>query len=354
MANKNEQKNDSKDPKAGAASATPDVQKAPPAEASKTVALTTAVPKHAILSKDPDQLMTDITLRMQGLMALLDDSDIPADMKEKLGFIIAQARPDKPGMEEVDAAWTLPRLSIVQPTTQANAKPEAAKPGDVYTSAGQIVERPFGFIPVFFHYENIMFIQGEKVPQCYSPDAKTGSPFGVCLACPNLPFGLQNGGKGDQKPTECQNNIVAVAVSFDMSTVAKIQFGKTSRGAGSALLALARANPFPWKQSYLLETEKKTGDKGTYYVYKTSPTGRDNDAPRVKIAKALNELFTASRQKALYDFYARVAQAPAVAAAAEGAFQGGKLDAGLGDGVEPDLSTPPPAAGTARTAAKPM
>lgn len=354
MATKNEQKNDPKGTKTEAAPAASEAQKTPSTEAAKTVALTTAAPKHAILSKDPDQLMGDIAERMKGLMALLSDSDIPSDMKDKLSLIVEQARPDKPGMEEVDTAWTLPRLSIVQPTTQANAKPEAAKPGDVFTSAGQIVERPFGFIPVFFHYENIMFVQGEKVPQCYSPDAKTGSPFGVCLSCPNLPFGLQNGGKGEQKPTECQNNIVAVAVSFDMSMIAKIQFGKTSRGAGSALLSLARANPFPWKQSYLLETEKKSGDKGTYYVYKTSPTGRDNDAPRVKIAKALNELFTASRQKALYDFYARVAQAPAVAAAAEGAFQGGKLDAGLGEGVEPDLSTPPPASGSARTAAKPM
>lgn len=313
-----------------------------------------SAPKPAILNKDPNQIDTDIGTKMQALMGLLDDGDIPGPMREKLRMIVDQARPDKPGMEEMDTTWALARLSIAQPTSQASSKPDNAKAGDIFTSGGQIVERPFGFIPVFFHYENIMFKQGEKAPECYSPDAKVGSPYGTCLACPNLPFGLQNGGRGDQKPTECQNNIVVVAVAFDMSQVVKIQFGKTSRGAGSALLSLAKANPFPWKQSYLLETEKRTGEF-TYWVYKTSPTGKDNDAAQIKIAKALNELFTASRQKALFDFYSRAAQAPAMAAAAEGAFQGGKLDAALGEGMEPDLSTPPPpASGSARTAAKPM
>jgi hypothetical protein len=46
------------------------------------------------------------------------------------------------------------------------------------------------------------------------------------------------------------------------------------------------------------------------------------------------------------------------AAEAEGSFEGGALDAGLGDGVEPDLSTPPPSTPTtssnARSSAKPM
>jgi hypothetical protein len=242
---------------------------------------------------------------------------------------------------------------VVQPTTQATAKPDAAKPGDIYTAAGSLLQRPFNFIPIYFNYENVMFEVGEKAPTCSSPDGKLGSLYGVCAACPNLPFGQQNGGRGEQKKTDCQNQIVVALLAADLSNLYVMAFGKTSRGAGSALMGLAKQHPFPWKQSYMLNTEKKTNDTGTYYVLKIEPTGKENPPDVIKVADVLSDLYEANRHRALGEFYLRAGNAAQTAAAGEAAFNAqtsSKLDDGLGD--EPDLSTPPPS--TARSASKPM
>ncbi len=306
-----------------------------------------------LVQTDPEELNGIVVQKMDALLALGEDPKLSAALQQCVKDLAALASASKPGMEEVTTAWRVPRVNIVQPTSQSEAKPEAAKNGDFYTTAGQILPRPFGIIPIYFHEENINFPKNEKNPACFSPDAKLGSPFGECLKCPHLPFGKQNGGRGDQQKTDCQNNIVCVALTMDLKSVVMIQFGKTSRKTGSALLSLAGQQSFVWKQSYLLDTEKKTADVGVYYVYKVSPTGKDNDAGVQTMAFALYELFVAERNRALRDHYVRPARAPQAAVEAEGSFAGGALDAGLGDGVEPDLSAPAEAP-SAKTSSKPM
>lgn len=306
-----------------------------------------------LVQMDPEELNAIVVQKMDKLLALGEDSTLSAALQQCVKDLAALASAQKPGMEEVTTAWRVPRVNIVQPTSQSEAKPEAAKNGDFYTTAGQILPRPFGIIPIYFHEENINFPKNEKNPACFSPDGKLGSPFGECLKCPHLPFGKQNGGRGDQQKTDCQNNIVCVALTMDLKSVVMIQFGKTSRKTGSALLSLAGQQSFVWKQSYLLDTEKKTAEVGVYYVYKVSPTGKDNDAGVQTMAFALYELFVAERNRALRDHYVRPARAPQAAVEAEGSFSGGALDAGLGDGIEPDLSSPTETP-SAKTSAKPM
>lgn len=292
---------------------------------------------------DPADLDAAVMSKLTALSALLDDEKIPTETRDKIRALRDVANPNKPGMEEAEAAWKVPRLLIHQPTTQNEMKPDSAKQGDLFTTAGQLLERPLGIIVLYIFKENINFPKNSKIPLCYSPDGKTGSPFGECLKCPHLPYGLQNGGKGDQTQTDCQNNIVIVALTADLKQVCVIQFGKTSRKAGAALTTLAGQQGAVWKQSYLVDTEKKTGEVGVYYVYKTAPTGKDNSEDVTRLANALYDLFVAERDRALHAHYTRQASAPAVAAEIEGAFSGGGLDAGLADGVEPDLSTPAPA-----------
>lgn len=312
-----------------------------------------------LAATDPDILAAAVLTKLEALMSMATDPKTPAALQQVVENLAALASAQKPGMEEVQTAWRVPRVNIVQPTSQSEAKPETAKNGDLYTTAGQILERPFGIIPIYFHEENINFPQQGKNPVCQSPDAKLGSPFGECVKCPHLPFGKQNGGRGEQNRTDCQNNIVCVALTADLKQVCMIQFSKTSRKTGSALLSLAGQQTSVWKQSYLLNTEKKTSDLGLYFVYKVEPTGKDNDAGVHKLAQALYELFVAERQKMLGMWYSRPARAPMAAAEAEGAFAGGALEAGLGGdgvGVEPDLSTPAPPPGkiSAKNASKPM
>lgn len=311
----------------------------------------------SLAAKDPAILMEAVVAKRDTLIALGDDETLPDRMRQVVKDLAALASPSRPGLEEMDGAWTIARANIAQPTSQSDAKPGAAKNGDIYTTSGQLLEKPSGIIPFYIHEENINFPKGGgKNPVCQSPDAKLGSPFGECLKCTHLPFGKQNGGRGDQVQTDCYSNIVVVGVTDDLKQVLKFQFGKTSRKAGAALLALARQQLYVWKQSYLINTEKKTGDLGVYWVYQVAPTGKDNDKDVLRLCEALHGLYHAERQRFLADWYSRPQKAPQVAAQAEGEFHGGALDAGLSTGVEPDLSTPPPVApgASTRSSAKPM
>lgn len=293
--------------------------------------------------------------KLGDVRALLDDPTFTDDERQKIKALVEQANPVREGMEEVVTTWTVPRISIAQPTTQSAAKPESAKQGAMFTTAGALLDSPFQFIPLHFNLENINFAQGEKAPVCQSPDAKLGQPFGVCQKCPHLPFGQQNGGRGDQKKTDCQNQIVVALLSYDLTQVYLCQFGKTSRGAGSALMSLAKVHPFAWKQSYLLSTEKQTGELGVYFRYKVEPTGKDNPPSIIKIAEAFSRLFGANRKRYLADFYLKAGSSQQTAALAEAEFDRNKLAAGLGgdDSGEPDLSAPQPTS-SVRSAAKPM
>jgi hypothetical protein len=314
-------------------------------------------------AQDPAELEAMVIKRRDALSALADDTTLPDVARQAVRILAALASPNKPGMEEMISAWKVPRISIVQPTSQSEAKPEAAKNGDLYTSAGQLLERPCPVIPLYFFEENINFPQNGKNPACQAPDAKLGSPFGECLKCPHLPFGKQNSGRGDQQRTDCQNNIVAIVMSADLANPAvyMAQFGKTSRKAGSALISLAGQQTAVWRQSYMLNTEKKTGDLGLYYVYKVEPTGKDNPEHVMRLAEALYGMYVAGRKLFLADWYARPQRAPQAAVEAEGQFAAGALEAGLADnaGVEPDLSpvveTAKPTKGSsARSSNKPM
>lgn len=310
--------------------------------------------------RDPAVLEAAIVDKRNQLLALADDITMPDNLRQVVRNLVALAAPDKPGLEEMVGAWNIPRISIAQPTSRADSKPEAARNGSLYTTEGRLLDMPWAGIPLHFSEENINFPKGGgNNPVCQSPDAKLGSPFGQCERCPHLPFGKQNGGRGDQTQTECYSNIVVVMLAADLSQVYKVQFGKTSRKAGAVLLALARQQPFVWKQSYLLNTEKKNGDLGMYWIFQAQPTGKDNDPNVMKLCEKLYGLWSAERDRFLADWYARPARAPMAAAEAEGSFEGGALDAGLNDGMEPDLSTPAPAVATTtssgvRTSSKPM
>lgn len=310
-----------------------------------------------LMNKDPVELDNVVLAAMDELVALSTDPKLPTEYQKIVEGLVSQASTDKPGMEEVVTGWKVPRITINQPTTTAAARPEAAKLGELYTSEGKILEKPFPFLVFSIFYENVNFPQGAKVPACVAPDAHLGNPFGKCLDCPHLPYGMQPG--DEQKVTDCQNQVVAIVATADMSKVYMIQFAKTSRKAGSALQSLAGASNRMWDNSFLLSTEKGTGTQGAYFTMKVEPTGKANNEHVSRIAQALCNLYRAERDRALAGHYVAMASAPAVAAAAEASFEGSKLDAGLAGETESyDLgegaATPAAGAGSVRSSAKPM
>src|SRR5258706_13295792 len=149
----------------------------------------------ATLAKmDPAILEAAVISKRDELMLLADDTTMPDKMRQVVRDLAALASPSRPGLEEMTGAWNVPRINIAQPTTQSEAKPESAKNGDLYTTSGQLLEKPWPGIPIYFSEENINFPKGGgKNPVCQAPGAKLGSRFGECFKCPTLPFGKQNG-----------------------------------------------------------------------------------------------------------------------------------------------------------------
>lgn len=312
-----------------------------------------------LMAKDPAELDDEVTLAMEALVELSSDSTLPAQYQKVVASLVHQASTEKPGMEEVVLGWKIPLIQINQPTTTATARPEGIKLGGMFTSEGKVLETPFSFLVFALFQENVNFPQGAKVPACSAPDAQLGNTYGRCESCPHLPMGLQKGPWDQQKVTDCQNQITAVVATTDLSKVYMVRFAKTSRKAGSALQSLAGAGDFPWSNNFLLSTEKGPGTQGNYFIFKVEPTGKPNDEHACRIAQTLCNLYRAERDRALADHYRAASSAPAVAAAAESAFEGSKLDAGLAGETEAyDLGeasgTPPASAGSVRSAAKPM
>jgi hypothetical protein len=336
------------------------------ADAPKALATKGAKPHMGLLAAqaDPAELQATVLTRRDAMFALAEDPSMPENARQAVRDLAALASPSKPGLEEMLMAWRPPRLMIAQPMTRSTAKPENAKNGDLFDTTGRLHAAPWTGTVIYIHEENINFKEGTKNPICSAPDAKLGSPFGECARCQYLPFGKQVRAKGEeQQITDCDNNIVAIMVPADLSNVYTVQFSKTSRKAGGALMQLAGAQRLVWAQSYQLSTEKKTNDSGMWWFFNVKPTGVNNPPHVAKLCEALYALYIAERKLMLHNHYSRPARAPQAAAEAEGQFASGAaaLDAGLaGDagGEEADLTTPvtPIATGgkPARTSHKPM
>lgn len=313
-------------------------------------------PLGARLAKiDPADLEGAYLQAIEAFRDHVQSGAMPDAHRQCLVALVQQISSSKPGMEEVTTKWKIPRMQIVQATTTSASRPDSARIGDLYSSSGKLIVRPHKFVPIHFSYENVMFPPGAKVPACHAPDAALGSPYGECQKCPNLPFGMQNGGRGEQKKTDCQNQIVTIVMSVDdPSQIHLVQFSKTSRRAGSALMSLAGQQRAPWAQSYLLSTEKGQGDMGNYFVFKVEPTGITTPDYFFESSQMLCNIYTAGRHMVLGDHWRAVQAAPEVAAAVEAEFSSQQVavasedaeDFELGDGAKPSSSV--------RTSAKPM
>ena len=297
--------------------------------------------------KEMEDYDLQIRQKFEALSSLV--GEMTGEVKDGLLELTEQANPVKEGMEELEMrrGTEIPRINICQPTSNKQSKPEAVRPGDLYTDNGVMLMRPFEFVPIYFYEEHVNFPAQSKAPECKAPDAKFGMPVGILCAggagqkpCEFLPFGKQNGGQGDQKQVSCFAQVMVVVITKDLRSLYVIPYGKTSYPAGQALARMARGQTKPWKQSYLLDTEKKTGNATgqsvLYYVAKTAPTGKDNSPEAFKIAGTLAALCRAQRQKSIADYYLKVENAPQTALAMEHEFVAGQMELGDGGG-EPDV-----------------
>jgi hypothetical protein len=317
-----------------------------PVDHKEPVSLTRVAPKAvaspalgATLAKmDPAELDQVFLRKQEALFELAADVSLPEATRNSIIALHRQASPNKAGMEEVSIAWRPPEIKIVQSTTTAASRPESSRAGDMFTTAGEALPKLFSFVPVHFNQENVLFPMDAKRPECQAPDAKLGRPYGECTKCPHQPFGQQNGGRGEQNKTDCNNQIVAAVLGEDLSQLYIVRFAKTSRKAGSQLLQLSAAQTMIWQQSYYLSTEKGQGT-GNYHVFKVAPTGKNNSPHAMRVAQALCDLYTADRHRKLATHYRGVSEAADEAAQEEANFEkrrqpGGDVEPFDGDGAD--------------------
>lgn len=291
----------------------------------------------------PTSAITAVELAVTNLRDVT--ASVSKEIQSKLGAIIARTNPNKKGMEETQARWQVPSIRIKQPVTSSEACPDSARPGDLYTTAGELI-KDLILTPIKFFERNDMFEKTGQKLMCSAPDAKLGNPLGWCFnpttkeECPHLPMGKNREGR----KTDCTNSLVIVAVDKDLKGIYEIQFSKTSRKAGSALQRLAGVGQTVWENWYRLTTEKKTGGQGIYYTYKISPTGEKVDSDVGKVCDALSDLTTAHRQAFIADYYGR-RQGAADAAKATEQVDADALMAGLDSksntGEEPTFEDSP-------------
>jgi hypothetical protein len=219
--------------------------------------------------------------------------NLPAPVAERVQSLLAMMDPNKPGFEEMGGAhWSPPIIKVHQPVSSET--PANSKNGDLYTDTGDVLERPWTFIPIYMHYSHARFEEGNASPTCRSEDAKTSIYGDACADCEDFPF-------RDGQRTNCQKSLNVFVFDAEFGNVYKVQFAKTSYRAGSKLFKQARSTPMPWSRTYVLTTQEKSRQEGSgkYFVLNVAATGENVNPQYFPMIEYIYQQLSAVRKKIL-------------------------------------------------------
>lgn len=226
--------------------------------------------------------------RLQTALEALQEQLVRPEEKQDIARLISQATPNAQGVEEMDERWSIPVVRVVQGMTRE--KPDNARVGDLYTTAGDVLKGGVELTPLYIYETNRMFPQDNKGPVCFAPDAKLGTLFGYCRACPNQPLGKNATGQA----TDCDNGICAIVLTSDMKLY-RLEFYRTSKKAGRQLFTYAKQSPAIWHKWFNLSTVQQKNDKGEFFVLKIVATGKETAEHIRAAATGLYEMIRAER-----------------------------------------------------------
>jgi hypothetical protein len=233
----------------------------------------------------------------------LDESDslalvpvlqnVPAEVAVRLVELITSMSSSKPGLEEMARDWAPPLVKVRQPVS--TDAPKTLEMGGFYTDLGEVLSKPFKFVPLYMWPGHLKFSEGDVAPSCRSEDTVMGQ-YGVkCKDCEEEPW---KGGVA----TDCNKFRFLYAVNPDTWQIYRLQFGKTSYKAGGKLEKWMRGTPkCPWTKIYNLtskEVERKGG--GVYYVFDVEMTPETVTDPwLIKTGYTLHEKISLMRRNVL-------------------------------------------------------
>jgi hypothetical protein len=312
---------------------TPETQpKTPP----KTEALTTT-PAADLGPQEgqEDGYTTALTTAKNALVLALDkiSAELTDDKeKEDIAKIQESATPSTRGVEEIDETWSIPNIRVVQGMTRE--KPDNARVGDLFTTAGEVMQAPVRFTPLYMYEQNRMFPAEGKGPVCFAPDAKLGTLFGLCKQCVNLPLGKNASGQS----TDCDNGICALVLTSDMQ-IYRIEFYRTSKKAGRQLFTYAKQSRDIWHKWYSLNTSQVSNERGEYYIMKTSASGEVTEHHVRAASEALFGMIQSERKAFLKQHWDNVMSGGKQASAVDENVDFSGLSGEGGDGdTNPDVS----------------
>jgi len=236
---------------------------------------------------------------VEGDLSLLSE-----DQNEGLTALLARFSGEATGPigleapDDMSPALTIPTLKIRQRMTTDPSCPEEARDGDLYTTTGDLPEAPVKFVPIAIWGEHTKWSPDGGNIECRSPDGKTGSMYGPCRDCPDLPW-------RDNKRQDCDKNLNAVILTEGM-TLYKVRFSSTSYKAGSNLVKFTKAMPSMWGKFFSLASDKRVNAKGEFHIFETKIFTEAPNASFQAVARHLCLEFMAARKEYIADFYARL------------------------------------------------
>lgn len=240
---------------------------------------------------------------------------LPPEIAERVQGLLDLANTKKMGFDESqDDRWQPPMVKMRQAMT--SDYPSSVDQGGLFTTAGDALEQPWEFIPLYMVRSNVRFDvlddSGEKVPGfCRSEDRKHGFNGMPCADCPDLPW-------RDNKKTLCSKGIDVYCFDKDFTDLYRISFINTSSTNGEKFYrknnkASTTTKPL-WSRVQALTTFSKERKKGggSYYIFEAQPTGEIVDQKFYPLCQALFLKIEQERAKLLAENAERAKERGAV------------------------------------------
>lgn len=217
--------------------------------------------------------------------------------KDSFMKMFRQMNPCKPGMDaDMDQRWSPARMRIHQAVSRDNI-PTDSKLGDLYTSSGKQIKKPFRFTPIFFHRGRIMFV--DNAFKCGSNDGHNNHDGIPCVQCPN------NTTKNANGSAVCAHTLEVFAIDEANENTYILSFSKSGFLEGEKLRKLATSGEFPWEQWFTLDTKEEMTSSKRYFRYLVGATNDKVDPAVQRVLFTLSSFIQDGREKSKADLAQR-------------------------------------------------
>jgi hypothetical protein len=245
--------------------------------------------------------------------------DLSAEMTQKLEDLLYDMTTPPPGLENSDWRWEPDVVKIKTPTTTDASCPSNAEVGDIW-SAGEILwsreddgnKKPWRFIPIFHWLSHSKFRQGEKRPDCSSPDGVISFKGLPCNECPHEPWRGSAKLKAGSDKTACAETHSFVVMNEEMTAFHIVSFRGSSIPGAKTILKNTR-RPGLWGKVWALTSSSQTKGSNTWQKYEIAPISGVTISPEIAaFAKFVHGVRTASAKAKSEELKAKQAEMSAL------------------------------------------